>query len=169
MKSIVLGGGCFWCLEATYQLVKGVSLAVPGYAGGKFLSPDWYNIQDHAEVVKIEYDELDINLSNILDIFWVIHDPTTLNRQGNDVGSQYRSIILYSDDKQFNVIEESLKKANETWDGKIITEVKKLEKFHEAEEYHHNYFLKNPSQAYCQIVINPKISKLKNNFEEYLK
>ena len=99
----------------------------------------------------------------------LINRAVLLNRQGNDVGSQYRSIILYSDDEQFNVIEESLKKANETWDGEIITEVKKLEKFYEAEEYHHNYFLKNPSQAYCQIVINPKISKLKNNFEEYLK
>lgn len=169
MSSIVLGGGCFWCLEATYQLIRGVTRVVPGYAGGNYPNPDYYNIRDHAEVVMVEFDEALISLADILDIFWVIHDPTTLNRQGADVGPHYRSIILYGNDYQKNIVEASIEEANRTWNHKIVTETNRLDKFYEAEEEHHNFFEKNPDQAYCQIVINPKLEKLKNKFKTKLK
>ncbi len=169
MDSIVLGGGCFWCLEATYQLVRGVESVLPGYSGGKGKDPDYYDIQDHAEVVKIEFNEGDIKLEEILEIFWSIHDPTTINRQGNDIGGQYRSIILYKNNEQLDAVNSSLKEANKLWDGKIVTEVGKLDKFYEAEAEHHNYFISHPEQAYCQIVINPKLEKFQKKFAEKLK
>ncbi|MFO0920324.1 MAG: peptide-methionine (S)-S-oxide reductase MsrA [Candidatus Saccharimonadales bacterium] len=169
MNSIVLGGGCFWCLEATYQLVSGIEYVSPGYSGGEGEDPNYYNIQDHAEVVKLEFNEDDIKLGEILEIFWSIHDPTTINRQGNDIGSQYRSIILYKNSEQLDVINNSLSIANQLWNGKIITKIKKLNKFYEAEDYHRNYFMSHPEQAYCQAVINPKLEKFRKKFAEKLK
>jgi peptide-methionine (S)-S-oxide reductase len=172
-ESIVLGAGCFWCTEATYQLVDGVEKVVPGYAGGKTDNPDYWGIHSrhstHAEVVQVTFDTDKITLADILDIFWVIHDPTTPDRQGADVGREYRSIILFNNDKQKAIIDQSIAAAQKVWDDKIVTEVKPLMKFYEAEEEHHNFYKKHPELAYCQVVINPKLEKLKAKFAERLK
>lgn len=173
VESIILGGGCFWCLEASYQLINGVTDVVPGYAGGESKNPSYWGVHgngnSHAEVVKVSFDTSVIGLNEVLDIFWAIHDPTTLNRQGADVGPEYRSIILYSNNEQKNTAEDSIKRIQKLWDNPIVTELKQLDKFYEAEEIHHNYFMKNPGQAYCQIVINPKLEKLRQKFSEKLK
>lgn len=170
METIVLGGGCFWCLEATYQLVRGVQKVVPGYAGGRTSNPNYWSVHDdetgHAEVVQISFDSNVISLEELLEIFWIIHDPTTLNRQGNDAGAEYRSIILYSSSRQEKIVEESKQIAQKLWSSTIVTEVEKLEMFYEAEPEHHNYFLSHPEQAYCQIIINPKLSKLRSKFAD---
>lgn len=171
--SIVLGGGCFWCLEASYQLIDGITNVIPGYAGGHVDAPSYRQVCDgntgHAEVVKVEYDETVITLDDVLDIFWAIHDPTTPNRQGNDVGSQYRSIILFSNEEQKKIIDVSVQKTKALWDDPIVTEVEKLEVFFEAEPEHHNYFRQHPEQAYCQIIINPKLAKLREKFASRIK
>lgn len=168
-SSIVLGGGCFWCLDASYRLIRGVTDVVSGYAGGNKPNPNYEEVTSqttgHAEVTKIEFDPKVIKLEDILDIFWTIHDPTTFNRQGNDIGSQYRSIILYIHEAQKAVINTSLEKANQVWGDKITTEIKKLDKFYPAEDYHQNYFQNNPNKAYCQIIINPKLQKLREKFK----
>jgi peptide-methionine (S)-S-oxide reductase len=168
-----LGGGCFWCLEAAYQLIEGVRTVVPGYAGGTSPDPTYQSIHDHdsghAEVVQLDFDEQIISYSDILDIFWALHDPTTPNRQGNDVGPEYRSIILYHDDGQKIVAEASVTKVQELWDKSIVTEIKKLDSFYEAEPEHHNYFRNHPEQAYCQVIINPKLEKLRHKFSNRLK
>lgn len=173
METVVLGGGCFWCLEATYQLVRGVSEVVPGYAGGTTNNPNYSDLHNsdtgHAEVVRITFDSSVITLPEILEIFWVIHNPTTLNKQGNDVGPEYRSIILYADDRQKSIIDSSLLAAQKLWDNPIVTEVKQFDEFYEAEPEHHNYFQMHPEQAYCQLVINPKLTKLKEKFASKLK
>ncbi len=172
MESIVLGGGCFWCLEATYQLIRGVVSVVPGYGGGSSDNPDYWSVHDdkngHAEVVQVTFDPSIIILNEILDIFWVIHDPTTQDKQGNDVGPEYRSIILYMG-KQKPVIDVSLNNAQKLWDNPIVTEANKLDKFYEAEPEHHNYFVNHPEQAYCQVIINTKLAKLRNRFADKLK
>lgn len=172
-ETIVLGAGCFWCSEAAYQIVEGVESVVPGYAGGSGLQPSYGAIhgssEGWAETVKVVFNPEVISLQDILDIFWVIHDPTTPNRQGADVGPEYRSIILFSSDEQKAVIDESLAGAQKVWDGKIVTEVQPLDEFHEAEEGHHNYYQKHPEAAYCQVVINPKLDKLKAKFAGRLK
>lgn len=173
MESIVLGGGCFWCLEAVYQRVNGVRNVINGYADGDNEHPSYEEVSSgtsgHAEVVKIEFDPNIISLKILLQIFWVIHDPTTLNQQGADIGPQYRSIILYKDDNQKKIINTSLKTDGQPlWSDKIVTQIKPLETFWPAEEYHQNYFNSHPERAYCQIVINPKITKLKNAFAQYL-
>lgn len=169
----VLGGGCFWCLEASYQLIRGVNGVIPGYAGGHTKNPGYDEVcagkTGHAEVVQIDFDEKAISYKEVLDVFWVIHNPTTLNRQGNDVGEQYRSIILYSDEDQKHLAIDSIKKTQQFWDDPIITELKPLEKFYEAEPEHHNYFVNNPEQAYCQVIINPKLQKLRQKFANKLK
>lgn len=171
-NSIVLGGGCFWCLEATYQLVVGVKQATPGYAGGHTLNPTYYQVAGgstgHAEVVRITFDAELIDLKDILDIFWIVHDPTTLNRQGHDIGSEYRSIILFEDAAQETIAKHSIRNASKLWEDPIVTELKKLDVFYEAEPEHHNYFRNHPEQAYCQIVINPKLAKLRANFTNKL-
>lgn len=173
MAEIVLGGGCFWCLDAAFRLIKGVTSVTSGYAGGDSVGPDYYSvatgITGHAEVVKVEFDPKLISLTEVLDIFWVLHDPTTLNRQGNDVGAQYRSIILYTSKDQQKIIEESLAKARKLWPGSIVTEVTPLTSFYPAEPEHQNYFEKHPEQAYCQVVINPKLQKLRQKFAQRLK
>ena len=170
--SIVLGGGCFWCTEAAYQLVKGVREVTPGYSRGEEDDPSYEQVcsgtTGHAEVVKVSFDPEVITLKQILDIFWTIHDPTTLNQQGADMGTQYRSIILFSNPTQEQIAINSLHEAQKLWDKPIVTEVLRLEKFWTAEDYHHNYFQNNPEQAYCQIVINPKLAKLRKEYSELL-
>lgn len=173
MEQIVLGGGCFWCTEAAYQLVKGVENVVPGYAGGKSKSPSYRNIHnpdsDHAEVIKITFDPEVISLKDILEIFWVIHDPTTPNQQGNDMGPAYRSIILFNNEVQKKIIDQSLTEAQKPWDNKIVTQVAPLEKFYEAEPEHHDFYKKNPQLGYCQVIINPKLAKFREKFSSKLK
>ncbi len=168
-----LGGGCFWCTEAAYQLIDGVNAVIPGYAGGEAKTPNYYQVSEgktgHAEVVQIDFDESKISFKDVLDIFWTIHDPTMKNRQGNDVGSQYRSIILYADDTQKQQAEESIKVVQQIWDDPIVTEVKPLKSFYEAEPEHHDYFKNHPEQAYCQVIINPKLEKLRAKFASKLK
>lgn len=171
MKAI-LGGGCFWCLEAAYQMIRGVKQVRPGYAGGTTKDPSYEAVcggkTGHAEVVMIEFDEAQIRYEDILDVFWAIHDPTTLNQQGADVGTQYRSIIFYTDDRQKSAAETSRDAAQKLWDKPIVTKIQPLEAFYPAEDYHRNYFAQHPEQAYCQIVINPKLAKLRQKFQHLL-
>ena len=170
-----LGGGCFWCMDAVFSRVKGVERVTCGYSGGETPNPTYEDLcsdkTGHAEVVQIEFDPDLISYREILEIFFSVHDPTTPNRQGNDIGTQYRSIILYHDKAQKEAAEEVTRSVEEKngWKGKIVTELKKFEVFYRAEEYHQNYFEKNPHQAYCRVVIAPKISKLEDHFEYMLK
>ena len=173
MNSIVLGGGCFWCLDAVFSNVKGVEEVVCGYSGGSAENPTYEAVcsgtTGHAEVIKISFDPKIITLETIFEIFWGIHDPTTLNRQGPDKGTQYRSIILFSDESQKLLATSSMLEAQRYWDNKIVTEITQLEAFYKAEEYHQDYFLHNPEMAYCQIIINPKLEHFKKEFKRYLK
>ena len=172
MKQIVLGGGCFWCLEASYQLIAGVNKVVPGYAGGDVKNPSYERVSSgnsgHVEVVRVEFDEDVISLADILDIFWAIHDPTTPNRQGADVGPQYRSAIFYQNNEQKSIAKKSILEAQKLWKDPIVTNLEQLDTFYEAEEYHHNYFKNNPSRAYCQVVINPKLDKLRKKYSQLI-
>jgi peptide-methionine (S)-S-oxide reductase len=173
METAVLGGGCFWCLEATLQLIKGIEKVIPGYAGGNTKNPSYFDVQSqktgHAEVVQVTYDPKVISYHDILDIFWAIHDPTTLNRQGNDAGEEYRSIILYENETQKQQAEESKTAVQKLWENPVVTEIVPLEHFYEGEPEHHNYYKTHPEQAYCQIVINPKLEKLRQKFAARLK
>lgn len=166
MKTIVLGSGCFWCGEAIFQQVEGVQSVVPGYAGGQTQNPTYEAVctgsTGHAEVFKVTYEENVLKLEEILDIFFLTHDPTSLNRQGNDIGTQYRSAIYYESDEDLRVIEGAIKQLQQRTEDPIVTEVALLDTFYEAEEYHHNYFQKHPYQAYCVAVINPKLDKLRS-------
>lgn len=166
-ESLVLGGGCFWCTEASYQLLPGVTSVVSGYAGGTAENPTYKEVcsetTGHAEVIRITFDPEKITLRAVLDYFWEIHDPTTLNRQGADVGTQYRSIILTKDDAQRAVAKESLEAAQGAWGGKIVTEIVPLVTFYPAENYHQNYFRNHPNEGYCRVVIKPKIDKLRKS------
>lgn len=174
IESIVLGGGCFWCLEAVYLRVKGAQSVISGYAGGLVENPSYEKVSSgktgHAEVIKIDFDTEIISLEDILHIFFSIHDPTSLNRQGNDIGTQYRSIILFNNKKQHDVSDKVLREIAEQdiHDGKmVVTELKKLDKFYLAEEYHQNYFAKNSENAYCQIVVVPKIGKFQDKYRQF--
>ena len=164
-ETIVLGGGCFWCLDATYQLVPGVKSVVSGYAGGHTARPSYEQVctgeTGHAEVVKIEYDPSQVSLENLFDFFWKIHDPTTLNAQGNDHGTQYRSIILYATDAQKAAAEKSKAEQQKKLSDLITTEVVPLNEFYRAEEYHQDYFKKNPEAGYCRFVVKSKVDKAK--------
>lgn len=171
-REIVLGGGCFWCMEAVFQLINGVISVEPGYAGGHTANPTYEEVctdlTGHAEVVRIIYDTDKLSLDDIFEIFFASHDPTSLNRQGNDVGTQYRSIILYGDDDQRIASEryvDALKSSGE-YRKPIVTEIKKLEVFYPAEEYHRNYFRNNPDQGYCHFVIQPKVNKIIQKFQK---
>lgn len=169
-ESIVLGGGCFWCLDALYRRIKGVLEVTSGYAGGVKKNPSYWDLHSpgntHAEVIRVTFDPDLISLQTILEVFWAMHDPTTLNQQGNDVGIEYRSIILYGNEAQKEIVEASIENtAKKLWDKPITTEVKSLEEFWPAEEEHQDYFNKNPEQGYCQIIINPKIIKLRKKFQ----
>lgn len=168
MKTIVLGGGCFWCIEAVYQRVKGVEKVVSGYAGGDQDNPTYHDHGSHAEVVEVTYDETRIKLEKLLEIFFSVHNPTTLNFQGNDYGEQYRSIILCSED-EVEVAETAKKQAESLWDDPIVTEIKVLDTFHAAENYHQDYYNQNQNAGYCQVIINPKLAKFEKKFKEWLK
>ncbi len=152
LPTLVLGGGCFWCVEAAYELVPGVVSAVSGYAGGARPNPSYEQVctgaTGHAEVVTITYDPAQVELRRLVDFFWDIHDPTTLNRQGADIGTQYRSVIYYADEREKAVITESLARANTTWGGAIVTEVSPRPTVYAAEDYHQDYFRINPGAAY---------------------
>lgn len=172
MKNFVLGGGCFWCLDAVYQNVKGVTEVVSGYAGGARENPSYEQVcsgaTGHAEVVAVTFDETVISEDVILDMFFVLHDPTQLNRQGNDVGTQYRSVMFYRDAEQKRVFEAASARADLLWPGEIVTEISPLPEFYEAEEYHQNFFAKNPGQGYCLAVAVPKVNKVRGKFTEYM-
>jgi len=171
-ESIILGGGCFWCLEASYQLIRGVTKVAPGYAGGDDASPTYEKVcsgrTGHAEVVKVEFDPAEINLAQILDIFWTIHDPTTLNRQGYDIGTEYRSLII-CDQNQLEIVQSSIEGGKKIWGKNITTELMTEGEFYQAEIEHQDYFAKHPEQAYCQIVINPKLQKLRDQYASLLR
>ena len=171
-ERIVLGGGCFWCIEAVYRNVKGVISAVSGYAGGARANPSYENVcsgaTGHAEIVDITYDADVISLSEILDIFFEVHNPTTLNAQGADKGTQYRSVIYYGDEDQKRVIEASIAKHQNNFSQKIVTEVSPLPEVYPAEQYHQNYYNLNSSQGYCQVVIAPKLQKFMTKFPDKL-
>lgn len=169
MKTIVLGGGCFWCIEAVYQRVKGVDKVVSGYAGGDLKDPTYENHGNHAEVVQITYDESVIDLENLLEIFLYVHDPTTVNRQGNDIGTQYRSIILCNDYIESEIAHSVIKGNRDLWENPIVTEIGLLDKFYRAEDYHQDYYNQNQNAGYCQVIINPKIAKFEQKFSKYLK
>jgi peptide-methionine (S)-S-oxide reductase len=175
MQEIVLGGGCFWCVEAVFHLFEGIEEIEPGYAGGKTPNPSYREVcsgsTGHAEVVRLKYDENNISLESILEIFFHAHDPTTLNRQGNDVGSQYRSIVFYSNEDQRETIDRVIHKIEQdrVWDRPIVTQVEPFTAFYAAEDYHKNYYDENSSQPYCNIVIGPKVKKLRNTFSEIVK
>jgi len=165
-ETATLGGGCFWCVEAVYQRVEGVLSVKPGYAGGHVKNPTYKEIctgqTGHAEVAQIEFDPAQVTYEQILNVFWQAHDPTTLNRQGNDTGPQYRSVIFYHSDKQKQVAEKSKNGADESnyWSDAIVTQITLLDNYSDAEDYHHNYYNDNPNQPYCIFVIKPKLDKL---------
>ncbi len=169
---LVLGGGCFWCVEAVYLNVKGVISAFSAYTGGLRPNPSYENIctgaTGHAEVVDIFYDSEIISQDELLEIFFVVHNPTTLNAQGADRGTQYRSVIYYQNDKQKSEILNSIQKAQEGFSEKIVTEVSELGAVFEAENYHQNYYAQNSSQGYCQAVIAPKLQKFMTTFSDRL-
>ena len=164
-KLATFGGGCFWCVEAVYRLLDGVKSVTSGYAGGHVANPTYQQVCEgdtgHAEVVQIEFDPQKISYARLLEVFWMAHDPTTLNRQGHDVGTQYRSIILYHNEAQKLAAEKSKAEAAKEFTKPIVTEIVPLQKFYPAEGYHQDYFRQNPGQGYCQRVIAPKIQKLK--------
>lgn len=173
LETAVLGGGCFWCLEAAYQEIAGVDHVVSGFAGGSVPNPTCEAVYTgktgHAEVVKVFFNPKVIAYSDVLDIFWAIHNPTTLNRQGHDMGTGYRSIILYGGEVQYEAAKLSIEAVAKLWEDPIVTELRPLEAFYEAEAYHQNYFKQNPQAAYCQIVINPKLIHLREKFAARLK
>ncbi|PWL28098.1 MAG: peptide-methionine (S)-S-oxide reductase [Fluviicola sp. XM-24bin1] len=169
-----LGAGCFWCIEACFKDLEGVISVVPGYAGG---TPETANYKDvctgktgHAEVAHVTFDADQLSFDEILEMFWFIHDPTQLNRQGNDIGPQYRSSIFYHNDEQRATAEMYLQKLTDkkVWDKPIVTEITALETFYPAENYHHNYFEMNPENQYCQFVVRPKVEKFKEVFAKRL-
>jgi len=168
-ETLVLGGGCFWCLDATYRLVPGVQDVVCGYAGGSVPNPTYRQVcsgdTGHAEVVKVVYDSAQVSLEKLLEFFWTVHDPTTLNAQGNDHGTQYRSIILYTSDAQKAAAEKAIVAEQKKLSGKIVTELLPLKDFYPAEEYHQDYFRKNPGQGYCQFVVKTKVDKAKKTLK----
>jgi peptide-methionine (S)-S-oxide reductase len=175
-KTIVLGGGCFWCLEAVFDGFKGVSSAVSGYSGGSAEDASYEKVgtgkTGHAEVIEVKYDPAVISLPVILEIFFHAHNPTTKDRQGNDVGPQYRSSIFYNDPNELSVVQAAVKEVSSAklWgDDLIVTEIKPLDKFYSAEAYHQEYFLNNPSAPYCSLVIAPKVRKIYTKYRDRIK
>ena len=170
----IFGGGCFWSTEAVFKMLKGVSSVQPGYAGGTMEKPTYEDVSrgntGHAEVIHIEYDPKQVSYETLLTIFFASHDPTTLNRQGADVGTQYRSIILYTTDDQKKTAEKFIAdlNASSSMGAAIVTEVKPLEKFFKAEDYHKDYYARNKFQPYCEVVINPKLKKVQEKFAALL-
>jgi len=173
-KTATFGSGCFWCTEAIFQKLKGVLSVTPGYSGGKRENPTYDQVcsgaTGHAEVIHIQYDSEIISFEDLLEVFWKTHDPTTLNRQGADVGSQYRSVIFYHDEEQKELSERYKQKLNEAgiFDKPIVTEINLFQKFYPAEKYHQDYYNNNPAQPYCSFVITPKLAKFEKIFADKL-
>ena len=174
-KNIILGGGCFWCTEAIFTKTKGVEKVLPGYIGGKTLNPTYKDIctgiTGHAEVISVVYNNDVISLESILEIFFSTHDPTTLNRQGNDLGTQYRSSIFISDKEEIKIVSSFINALDlsNRFENKIVTTIEEKSKFYVAEDYHHDYFEKNRNVPYCSIVVSPKVDKFIKNKSEFLK
>ncbi len=172
--TITLGAGCFWCVEAAFMQLKGVVSAKSGYSGGFIKNPSYKEVCNgntgHAEVVQIVFDSTIISVATILEAFFTVHDPTQLNRQGNDIGTQYRSAIFYHSESQKEIAEKAVKAANESgeWDSPIVTEVKAFDVFYPAEDYHDNYYNLNKDQPYCSMVITPKMNKFKKKFHQLI-
>ena len=173
MNSFVLGGGCFWCLDSTYMQFKGVDDVEVGYMGGASSNPSYEQVCDgntgHVEVAKVIFDESIVPSEVILDMFFTLHDPTQLNRQGNDIGSQYRSAMFYENDEQRILFEAARDRAVELWGSAIVTEIVPVETFWMGEEYHQDFFEKNPNQGYCNAVVAPKMAKVRAKFTEFLR
>jgi peptide-methionine (S)-S-oxide reductase len=175
VETATFGSGCFWCSEAIFERVKGVTSVVSGYSGGTIENPTYEQVcsgkTGHAEAIQITYDPKVVSYPELLEIFWRTHDPTTLNRQGNDVGTQYRSVIFYHNDEQKKLAEEYKKKLDESgaWEKPIVTEISPYKNFYKAESYHQNYYENNPSQGYCSFVIAPKVEKFEKIFKDKLK
>jgi methionine-S-sulfoxide reductase len=174
LETITLGSGCFWCTEAMFQNLRGVKSAVSGYSGGKIPSPSYEQVcsgnTGHAEVVQVTFDPAAVSLADVLRVFWRTHDPTTLNRQGHDVGTQYRSAVFYHNEEQREIAEQYKAQLDKSgaFDAPIVTEITKFEKFYPAEDYHQKYFDLNPNQGYCRMVIQPKVEKFNKEFAELL-
>jgi len=173
MREATVGGGCFWCLDAAFRQIDGVVDVISGYANGHVENPDYKTVctdtTGHAEVVKILYEDTELSYRDLLEIFYALHDPTTLNRQGADFGSQYRSTILYQSDEERRIAEEVTREVQQHLDRRIVTKIEPLRNFYPAEEYHQNYFAKNPTQGYCQMVVAPKVRKVREKFGEKVK
>lgn len=172
-ETIVFGGGCFWCTEAVFKMFKGVVGTTSGYSGGETKNPTYEQVSNgttgHAEVNRVVYDPAVISLETLLEVFFTMHDPTSPNKQGGDIGTQYRSVVFYETDSQKRAIEEFIKGKKKDYGEPIVTEVKKLGAFYPAEDYHQNYLDRNPLQPYCLLVIRPKIAKVKKEFKDMLK
>ncbi len=174
-KEATFGAGCFWCIEACFKDIEGVIEVLPGYSGGSEATANYKQVcsgsTGHAEVARIVYDETAISFEKLLEMFWFVHDPTQLNRQGNDVGSQYRSVIFFHDEQQKSTAEAYKKQLTDekVWDQPIVTEISPLPNFFPAEDYHHNYLANNPQNPYCQSVVRPKVDKFKKVFAERVK
>jgi peptide-methionine (S)-S-oxide reductase len=174
-ETAILGGGCFWCTEAAFEQLAGVESVESGYAGGEIPSPTYAQVcsggTGHAEVVRVTFDPEVVSFRDLLDVFFTVHDPTTLNRQGADVGTQYRSVIFYADEEQRRIAEEAIREveAEGVWKGTVVTEVSPAPIFYPAEEYHREYYRRNPGQPYCQVVIEPKLAKLRQRHLERLR
>jgi peptide-methionine (S)-S-oxide reductase len=173
IELITLGGGCFWCLEAVYLQINGITAVESGYCDGHLQAPSYEQVcsgrSGHAEVVKVAFDTERISLQQVLEIFFAIHDPTTLNRQGNDVGDQYRSAIYWHDEAaQRSVIQSVFDEANAAWGGRVVTQVRPLVNYWPAEEYHQRYFARHPEQGYCAAIIAPKVEKFRKTFKRLL-
>ncbi len=164
----VFGGGCFWCTEAVFKMLKGISSVLPGYAGGSTINPTYEQVSNgntgHAEVIYVEYDPEQVKYTDLLTIFFGSHDPTTLNRQGNDVGTQYRSVIFYTTPEQKEMAEKMIQEIESA-----VTELVPLDKFYKAENYHENYYARNKNAPYCQLIINPKLEKVQKQFADLIK
>ncbi len=175
LETATLGGGCFWCTEAVYKELKGVKDIKPGYSGGHVKNPAYREVCNgttgHAEVIQITFDPAVVSFSEILEVFFMTHDPTTLNRQGNDVGTQYRSAVFYHNDEQKQTAEKVIRLFGQekVYDRPIVTEVTAFDKFYVAEDYHFNYFARNKNEPYCQYVVAPKVEKFKKIFKEKMK
>ena len=172
LQQITFGGGCFWCVESCFNMLNGVQTAISGYSGGYKDNPIYQEVctgeTGHAEVVQITYDPSLISYEQLMDIFFFLHDPTQLNRQGNDIGTQYRSVIFYKDEAEKQKAEEAIQRSKTSgrWEGEYVTELAKFEKFWPAEQYHQGYYNENPTQPYCSAVVGPKIQKFRKHFGE---
>ncbi len=175
MKEATLGAGCFWCIEACFKDMKGIQSVVSGYAGGHVDHPTYKQVCEgttgHAEVARITYDPALITFDELLEVFWFVHDPTQLNRQGNDIGTQYRSVVFYHDEEQKELAEayKARLTAEKVWDQPIVTEITAINNYYPAEDYHQDYFALNPGNAYCQAIVRPKVEKFRKVFEHKLK